>query len=576
MNKKKQSELVKVLNQCRPVFWIVCAFAFGVNLLNLVTPLYSLQVLDRVLSSGSQETLLMLSIIMISLYMALHMLQVARSFTLIKLGEYIDTKLSPDLLASSIKSASTKASTGGAQNLRDLDTVKNFLTSIGINTLFDAPWSIIYIIVLFLIHPWMGWLSVIGSIIILLLAFFNAYATTNKMSEANEEKIKSLGYSEMATRNAEVVEAMGMMSAVTSRWQTFQQSSLSLISVASYRNGVISTFSRFVRAILQLLVTGIGAYLVLTRPNEMTAGGMIASSIILGRALAPFDNAIEIWKQISSASKSYQKLQDLYNRITDRNESMKLPVPEGSFSAENVYFAPPSATGGPISYTLKGVSFAINPGEILAIIGPSAAGKSSLAKLMVGVWKPIQGTLRLDGADVYTWNREDFGKHVGYLPQNVELFGGTIKDNIARLRDDVDPELIVEAAKMAGAHDLILRLKDGYETDIGIGGSNLSGGQRQRIGLARAFFGNPKLIILDEPNANLDEAGEQALVGAINHARQRKMSTIIISHRPSILSSVDKILILQDGMVAAFGSKDEVMAKFARPQVPGATPPTQQ
>lgn len=569
----QNNTLLVTLDKCRPVFWIVFAFAFGVNLLNLITPLYSLQVLDRVLSSHNQNTLLMLSILMVALYMALHMLQVARSFTLIKLGEWLDQQLSPDLFMNSIRSAAVRASVGGAQNLRDLQTVKQFLTSVGINTLFDAPWSIIYIAVLFLIHSWMGWLAIVGCLLLSVCAFFNAYATTGKLNEANEQSMRSMNQSELATRNAEVIEAMGMMKSVTNRWSKFQSDSLALISIASYRNGIISNSARFVRVILQMLVTALGAYLVITKPDDMTMGGMIASGIIMGRALSPFDNAIEIWKQISGALKSYARLQQAYVRISDRQESMKLPTPEGAFSVENIFFAPPSASasGGPVSYTLKGVNFALNPGDVLAIIGPSAAGKSSLAKLMVGVWKAIQGTVRLDGADVYTWEREDFGQHVGYLPQEVGLFGGTIKDNISRLRDNVNPEDIVKAAKITGAHDMILRFKNGYETDIGIGGSNLSGGQKQRIGLARAFFGDPKLVILDEPNANLDELGEQALVTAINYAKEKKITTVIISHRPSILSCVDKILILQEGTVAAFGTRDEIMAKFAK-----SAPPAQQ
>ena len=574
MQKKEPNTLVKVLNKCRPVFWIVFGFAFGVNLLMLVTPLYSLQVLDRVLNSGNKETLLMLTLLMVALYIALHMLQVARSFTLIKLGEWLDQQLSPDLFMNSIRSAAVKASVGGAQNLRDLQTVKTFLTSVGINTLFDAPWSVIYIAVLFIIHPWMGWLAIVGAGLLILCAVFNAYATSNKLNEANEHTMRSMNQSEMATRNAEVIEAMGMMNAVTNRWKKFQQSSLALISEASYRNGIISNIARFTRMMLQLLVTGLSAYLILTPPAsgipEMSMGGMIGAGIIMGRALTPFDNAIEIWKQISGASKSYDRLKEAYVRVAERVESMQLPTPEGAYSVENVFFAPPSAAmpGAPVAYTLKGVSFALNPGEVLAIIGPSAAGKSSLAKLMVGVWKAAQGAVRLDGADVFTWNREDFGNHVGYLPQDISLFSGSIKDNIAKLKEDVNPEDVVAAAKMTGAHDMVLRLKNGYETDIGVGGSNLSGGQRQRIGLARAFYGNPKLVVLDEPNANLDEIGEQALVAAINHAKEKKITTVIISHRPSILSSVDKILILQDGMVAAFGSRDEVMAKFAKPSSP--------
>jgi len=567
VDNKEQNVLVKVLRECRPVFWIVFAFAFAVNLLNLITPMYSLQVLDRVLSSGNLNTLLMLSLLMGGLYVALHMIQIARSFTLIKLGEWLDKKLSPDLFANTIKSAAVKAGGGGSQNLRDLQVVKNFLTSSGINTVFDAPWSVVYIAVLFIIHPWMGWLAIAGALILLGCAVLNAYVTNTKLNQSNEHNVRSMNQAEVASRNAEVIEAMGMMNAVVKSWQKYNQNSLNLLSEASYQNGIISNIARFIRMMLQLLVTGLGAYLVVTRPMDMTSGGMIAASIVMGRALTPFDNAIDIWKQISGALKSYQRVKEAYTRLSERQESMKLPTPEGSLSVENVFFAPPSVTPGVAnSYTLKGVSFNLNPGEVLAIIGPSAAGKSSLVKLIVGVWKSLQGTVRLDGADVYTWNRDDFGKHVGYLPQDVELFSGSIKSNIARLQEDADPAAIVDAAKMTGAHDLILRLKNGYETDIGIGGANLSGGQRQRVGLARAFFGNPKLIVLDEPNANLDEVGEQALIGAITNAKQRRITTIVVSHRPSILSAVDKILIVQDGMVAAFGSKDEIMAKFARPQ----------
>lgn len=574
MSSLEKNTLIATLEKCKPVFWIVFAFSFGVNILMLITPLYSLQVLDRVLGSQNQETLIWLSLIMIVLYFALHLIQVARSFSLIKLGEWLDNNLSPDLFMNSIRSAAVKASGSGAQNLRDLQTVKQFLTSVGINTLFDAPWSIIYIAVLFSIHPWMGWLSIVGSILLFVLAIFNAMATNSKLNEANDFSVRSMHQSDISTRNAEVVEAMGMMTAVTNRWQKFQQKSLELITVASYRNGIISNISRFIRAMIQLLVTGLSAYLIITTNGEMTMGGMIASGIIMGRALSPFDNAIEIWKQISSSLKSYDRLKQAYVRISDRQESMQMPIPQGFLSVENVYFSPSAAPSSPASpaptqYTLKGVSFALEPGEILAIVGPSAAGKSSIAKLLVGVWKPLQGSVRLDGADVFTWNREDFGNHVGYLPQDIELFSGSIKDNISRLKENADPATIVEAAQMTGAHDLILRFKNGYETDIGVGGANLSGGQRQRIGLARAFFGNPKLVILDEPNANLDELGEQALVGAINQAKEKKITTIIISHRPSILSSVDKILILQDGMVAAFGTRDEIIAKISRP----ATPP---
>lgn len=569
-SKIKENQLIAVLKEAKPVFLTVFIFAFVVNIFMLITPLYSLQVLDRVISSRSLETLFYLTLLMFGIYVALTLMQTARSFTLIKLGEWLDKKLSPALFIVALKNAVSHKNMGIANSLRDLQTVKGFLTSAGINTLFDAPWSIVYVIVLFIIHPWMGWISIIGAILIMLSAFINAFAVNQGISQSNEFNIKGMNQSEIANRNAEVIEAMGMVKAVVKHWSHFNSTSLDYQSVASYRNGVISNFSRYmIRMVLQMFVTGIGAYLAVTRPHEMSVGGMITSSIMVGRALAPFDGAIEVWKQVTGAMKSYTRLIQAFEDKSLREEGMSLPSPKGDISVENVFFVPQSSIpkdlppGTTPPYVLKGVSFELKAGEVLAIIGPSAAGKSTLAKLIVGVWKPNQGVVRLDGADVYSWNRDQFGKHVGYLPQDVELFSGTIKSNIGRLLDDVNPEEIVEAAQKSGAHDLILRLPKGYDTDIGVGGANLSGGQRQRIGLARAFFGKPKLVVLDEPNANLDEAGELALVQAIENAKADKVTTIVVSHRPSILSSVDKILILQNGAVAAFGTREEILARFS-------------
>lgn len=569
MKSKDKTPLQVVIEEAKPVFIIVFLFSFVVNIFMLITPLYSLQVLDRVLSSKSLETLLYLTLLMFGVYVALTLMQIARSFTLIKLGEWMDKRLSPVLFEISIKNAAIKNSFGASNNLRDLQMVKGFCTSVGINTIFDAPWTIIYVIVLFIIHPWMGWISIIGAILIMISALINAYAINKGLSESTDFNIKGMNQSEIASRNAEVIEAMGMMKAVVKRWSYFNSNALDYQSIASYRNGIISNFSRYmIRMVLQMLVTGIGAYLAVTRPLEMSVGGMITSSIMVGRALAPFDSAIEVWKQMTGALKSYGRLMEAFQDKTLRQDAMSLPVPSGAISIENVYFVPYAVKaklkpGETPNYTLKGVSCEINAGEIVAIIGPSAAGKSTLAKLIVGVWQPTQGIIRLDAGDVYSWNRDDFGKFVGYLPQDVELFSGKIKDNIARMLEDQDPSLIVEAAQFAGAHELILRLPNGYDTDIGVGGANLSGGQRQRIGLARAFYNKPRVVVLDEPNANLDEVGELALVQALKNAKANNITTIVVSHRPSILSSVDKILIIQDGTVAAFGERDDILGRFA-------------
>jgi ATP-binding cassette subfamily C protein len=564
---KKENPLKIALEKCRAAFKITFVFAFVINLLMLVTPLYSLQVLDRVIGSGNIETLLMLSIIIGFIYFVYTLLQIARSFTLIKVGEWLDNTLSPVLFGHSISASATKVDPASSQLLRDFQTLKTFLTSTGINTLFDAPWSIVYIVILFLIHPYMGYITIVGAVIIVGFAFFNAVATNKTLNEATEYSIRAMGQAEIANRNAEAVEAMGMIKNVKRNWAKFNEASLAKQSIASYRNGVISNFSRFIRNIMTMAVTGVGAYVVVkSNGQDMTTGYMIASSIIVGKALAPFDNAIGMWKSISSAMKSYKNINESFAKHTERDQAMPIPNVDGHLAVENVYYSSPVAPGRPIpsmpTHILKGISFAIQPGEILAIVGPSAAGKSTLAKVIVGVWAASSGSVRLDGGDVYTWNRENFGEHVGYLPQGIELFSGSIKENIARMSDQLSPEKVIEAAKMCGAHEMILRFQDGYDSDIGSGGSNLSGGQRQRIGLARAFYGTPKLVVLDEPNANLDEAGELALASALAEARKKKITVIVISHRPSILSEVDKIMVIQDGAVASFGSKEEVHGRI--------------
>lgn len=565
-----QNVVKEAIGKCQSAFKIVFVFAFFINLLMLVTPLYSLQVLDRVLGSGNLNTLLMLSIIIAAVYFTSTLLQIARSFTLIKVGEWLDNTLSPLIFGHSISVSATKVNPAASQLLRDFQTVKNFLTSTGINTLFDAPWSLVYITIVFLIHPYIGFVTIFGAVIIVSFAFFNAVATNRTLGEANELSVMAMSQAEIANRNAEAVEAMGMIKNVRSNWAKFNTQSLDKVSVASYRNGIISNFSRFVRSLMQMAVTGLGAYVVVTtNGSEMTTGGMIASSIIVGKALAPFDNSIVMWKSISGALKAYKSINESFDGSEERDQSMPIPNVEGHLAVENVYYAPPARKAvnplqqmAPPKYILKGISFNMQPSEILAIIGHSGSGKSTLAKLIVGVWNATSGSVRLDGGDVYTWNRQNFGEHVGYLPQGIELFSGTIKQNIARMSEDVDPELVIEAAKMTGAHEMILSLDQGYDTDIGSGGANLSGGQKQRVGLARAFYGKPKLVVLDEPNANLDEAGELALAAALKEAKSKGIGVIVISHRPAILSAVDKILVVQNGAVANFGTREEIQGKI--------------
>lgn len=556
MSSKPTNILDQTLLTCKSAFRFMLLFSFATNILLLAMPLYSMQVFNRVISSGSMETLIMLSLLAIAGFLTLGLMQAARSMALIKISEWLDNKLSPHFLYNTISISAMNSSPLGSQSLRDLTTLRQFLTGSAINALLDAPWAIIYIVVIFIIHPMNGYVAISGGVLLLCFAVLNEYATKETLGSANELSIKSMSYVDTATRNAEVVEAMGMMPAILKAWQKVNRQVIGEQTLASNRATIISGFSKVVRMILQIAVTGLGAYYVLR--NELSTGGIIASSILIGRALAPFETAIETWKSVISARKSYSRLKQMLELPYNRNDAMSLPAPEGNLSVEKVVFAPQNSQ----KPTLKGINFAIDAGDVLGIIGPSAAGKSTLAKLLVGIWKPASGHVRLDGADVFSWNRNEFGQYVGYLPQDVELFPGTVKENIARMQEDASPEAIVDAAKMANVHDLILHLPNGYETQIGPGGSILSAGQRQRVGLARAFFGDPRLVVLDEPNANLDEAGERALLQTLLNAKTRKITTLIISHRPAILQAVDKILYLNDGVVAGFGPRNDVIAQL--------------
>ncbi|MDB2414934.1 type I secretion system permease/ATPase [Rickettsiales bacterium] len=541
------------LKACKIVFYYSLLFSFISNLMMLAVPIYSLQVLDRVISSGSLETLLMLTLVVMLALVALSLIQIVRSEILIRLGNWLDRKLSPLLFEHGISESVTKKNIAGSQHLQDLASIKGFLTGAGINALLDAPWSLIFIIVLFFIHPSVGIISILGGAVLLTLAVINELKTKPLLNEASEYSMKSSQYADLASRNAEVIEAMGMMENVSKIWRKVADKGLSLQSAASGRSAIFSGITRFLRMSIQIAVTGMGAYFTLKA--EMTVGSMIASGILVGRALAPFENAIASWKSFVQARKSFSRLSKSLERAVERPDTIELPEPAGNINVENIYFAP----AGVQKPTIKGMSFSLDAGDVLAIIGPSAAGKSTLAKLLTGVWKTASGNVRLDGADVYSWNRNHFAKHVGYLPQDVELFSGTVKDNIARMDVDANDQDIINAAINAQVHDLILRLPNGYETEIGVGGSYLSAGQRQRIALARAFYGNPKFIVLDEPNANLDSAGDVALAKSIAVAKENGSTLIIISHRPSILQIVDKILVMQDGTVAKFGSRDDIL-----------------
>lgn len=544
------------LNACRAAFYYSLLFSLVSNLMTLSVPIYSLQVLDRVISSGSMETLLMLTIIVVIALVALSLIQIVRSSVLIRLGNWLDNKLSPMLFEHGISGAVLNRSTKGSQHLQDFASIKGFLTGAGINSLLDAPWSLIFVVILFYIHPTIGFISIIGGIILLLIAIINEIKTKELLDKASEHNMLSSNYADTAARNSEAIEAMGMLSNISKIWNDISDKAMSLQTKASNRSSLLSSITKFFRMIVQIAVTGTGAYYVLQA--EMTIGAMIAAGILVGRALAPFENAISSWKSFVSARKSIDRLNESLKDSYSRPETIELPDPKGLVSVEALYFAP----HGSKKPTIKGIGFTLNPGDIVALIGPSASGKSTLAKLLTGVWKASSGNVRLDSADVYSWGRDNFGKHIGYLPQDVELFSGTVKANIARMDLEAEDEAIINAAKSAEVHDMILRLPNGYETDIGVAGTSLSAGQRQRIALARAFYGNPKLLILDEPNASLDSEGEAALSKAISNAKQKNITTIIISHRTSILKVVEKIIILNNGTIADFGNRDDVLKRM--------------
>ncbi len=552
----KLDTLHKALGACKSAFYYSLLFSFIGNLMQLVVPMYSLQVLDRVISSGSLETLMMLTLVVLLALTCLTLIQAVRSSILIRLGGWLDKRLAPMLFAHGVANSANKRSLSSSQHFNDLGNIKNFITGAAMNSLLDAPWSIIFIIVLFFIHPFLGVLSIIGGVALFILAILNEILTKPAINAASEHSIKSTIYADTASRNAEAIEAMGMLSNVTSIWQEASRKAMLLQGKASSNASIISAITKFIRSGIQLAVTGVGAYFVLK--NEMTVGGMIAAGILVGRALTPVETAITSWKGFVSARKSLDKLTKSLGESPVRLSGIDLPSPEGKINVENVFFAPI----GSKKPTLTAISFALEAGDILAVIGPSASGKSTLAKLLVGVWKPASGNIRLDNADVYSWNRANFGQHVGYLPQDVELFAGTVKANIARMDENAKDEDIVKAAQEANVHELILHLPNGYDTEVGIDGTSLSAGQRQRIALARAFYGNPKFIVLDEPNANLDSDGDIALSDAIARARSRNITVVVISHRPSIMQVVDKVLVIKDGKVIEFGRRDEVLQKM--------------
>jgi ATP-binding cassette subfamily C exporter for protease/lipase len=556
---EKKSEIERVLASFKSTFFTVGAFSAIVNLLMLAPSLYMLQVYDRVLASRNEVTLLMLTILIVGAYLFMAGLELVRAYVLVRVGAQFDMKLNKRVYTAAFEQSLKQAGGNAGQALADLTSIRQFLTGNALFAFFDAPWFPIYLIVIFVFEPVLGLFAVAGTVILIALAVVNERITKEPLTEANTMSIQANTLATNNLRNAEVIESMGMLPNLIDRWFRLHGKFLSLQAGASQKAGVINALTKFVQVSMQSLVLGLGALLVLE--NKITPGMMIAASILLGRTLQPVQQVIAVWKSVSGVRSAWERLSAMLEANPAREAGMALPRPQGTLVVDNVTAAPPNAK----SPILKGVSLALIPGDVLGVLGPSGCGKSTLARLLVGVWPAMMGKVRLDGADVYQWNKAELGPWVGYLPQDIELFGGSISDNIARF-GEVDAERVVLAAKRAGVHEMILQFPEGYDTRLGDGGAGLSGGQKQRIGLARAMYGDPSLLVLDEPNSNLDEIGEQALLNAVLDLRQRGKTIVMITHRPNVINVTTKLLLMRDGAVNMFGPTPQIMASLAQAQ----------
>lgn len=539
----------------RRTFVIVALFSVFVNVLMLTMPIYLFQISDRVLTSRSLDTLLMLSGLALGLLATMSMLDVLRRQILGRLAASMEVILGGPLLAGIVMSAPTGEG-GNVQALRSLHQVRGFLSSPTMLLLFDAPLSPFYFGVIFLIHPQLGAIVLVAGMVLCVIAVLNQTATAGPMGKAGAFASKADTHAESLARNAQVINAMGMLNESILHWGREQAQALSLQINAHDKNFWISGASKFARLVTQIAILGWGAHLALS--GSLTGGMMIAASIIAGRALQPLEGMIEGWRSLVQARGAYARVRAALEGLQMEKPKLLLPRPAGKLTVERVLYIPQ----GSREPVLNGISFELLPGESLAIVGPSGSGKSTLARVLVGCQFPTAGRVRLDGTELRNWDRRQFGEYTGYLPQEVELFPGSIKENICRLRTDLADKDIFEAAAVAGVHDMVCQLAAGYETVLDRNGAPLSGGQKQRIALARAFFGNPSLIVLDEPNSNLDAVGEQALAESMKKAKARGVTMVLITQRPALLNSVDKVLILRSGRLEGFGAPRDVLHRL--------------
>lgn len=547
------------LRACRRFFGYAFFFSLFINILQLTFSIYMLQVYDKVLTSFSLSTLAVITIAALICLAVMALLEWIRSRLLVRAGIEFDFLLGERVLKQNLLKAVSPSSglqREGQGTLRDVQILRNFLGGNAVFAFFDVPWMPIYFILIFILHPMLGMVAVIGGIIVFFLGFITERLTRKRLENASRINAHAAAFTGAAVRNGSIVRAMGMIANVSGRWRKMNDLVIRLQTRASRSAGLIHAVSKSLRVGLQVAIYAVGAYLTVTHVS--TAGVMIAASIVMGRALAPLDQAMATYRQSLEAREAYRRLESLLNNPLEP-PSMELPEPVGELSVEGLYFSVGERQ------IIKNVSFRMPAGQSLAIIGPSAAGKSTLCKLLLNIWTPLAGKVRIDRADIASWDSEKLGPHIGYLPQDVELFSGSVAENIARL-GAVDSQKVIRAAQLAGVHNMILALPRGYDTQIGEYGATLSGGQRQRIGLARALYGDPRIIVLDEPNSNLDEEGEASLLQAIVNLRKLGSTVVLVTHKPNILSIVDNIMVMQDGQIVLCGARQEVLEKLAELQ----------
>lgn len=563
----QMSELSEALMTLKGTFKRVLLFSLVTNLLVLVPTAYMLEVYDRVLNSRSQGTLLMLTLLVIAAYVMMEILEWVRAEMLQQAGLQFDARVNARIFGA-IFHERLAGSQGSSNAWSDFRTVRDFISSPAMLAIFDAPISLLLLIVIFLINVWMGVAALAGAVALALVAYVTEKKTHKPLSQANQHAAEAQNYADSSLRNAEVIEAMGMLDALSRRWSEKQRKLLALQAEASDHAGMNAAWSKFLNLTQSSLLLGMGAWLMI-RGDFPSGGVMIVASVLGGRAVAPLVQLIGQWKTVINARDAHARLDELLGKTPAKKQDMPLPAPTGALAVEGV-FAPAPGTHLTI---IRGISFAVPAGTTVAIIGPTGSGKSTLARLLVGLWPTTNGKVRLDGADIHDWNKAELGPYIGYLPQDVELFDGSIAENISRF-GELDMSLVESAARIVGLHELICALPQGYDTPIGDDGCFLSGGQRQRVALARAVYGSPRLIVLDEPNSSLDEVGEQALLRTLQALKTQGATTLIISHRPNILPVVERILVLREGTVQGYGPRDEILSALARPaaESPTSTP----